>query len=48
VSTIKKDELEEQIRKIKEPIDDFRFMIEAAIEACYRRRKLVYKYYEMH
>ena len=45
-STVKKDELDEEIKKLKEPIDDFRLMIEAAIEACARRRKLVFKYYE--
>ena len=45
-STVKKDELDEEIKKLKEPIDDFRLMIEAAVEACARRRKLVFKYYE--
>lgn len=28
-------------------MDDFRLMIEAARDACLRRRKLVFKFYEM-
>jgi hypothetical protein len=34
------------VKRLKDPIDDFRLMIDAALEACLRRRKLVYKYYE--
>ena len=43
---MKKDELDEEIKRLKEPIDDFRLMIEAAMDACARRRKLVYRFYE--
>jgi len=39
-------ELDQQIDRLKDPIDDFRMMIEAAVEACFRRRKIVYRYYE--
>jgi hypothetical protein len=39
--------LEKEFMHLKEPMRDFRMMIEAAIEALYRRRKQVYKYYEM-
>ncbi len=46
-STSKKEELENQIKILKDPIDDYKLMIEAAIEACHRRKKLVYKYYEL-
>ena len=46
-STIKKDELEEEVKRLKEPIDDYRLMIEAAVEACTRRRKLVFRFYEL-
>lgn len=45
-STVKKDELEEEVKRLKDPIDDFRLMIDAAIEACLRRRKLVFRFYE--
>ncbi len=45
-STVKQSELDQSIDKLKDPIDDFRMMIEAAVEACLRRRKLVFKYYE--
>lgn len=38
--------MQAEITQLKEPIDDFRMMIEAALEACSRRRKLVYKFYE--
>jgi hypothetical protein len=31
---------------LKDPIDDFRLMIEAALETCLRRRKLVHRFYE--
>lgn len=47
VSTCKKEELEEEIKSLKEPIDDFKLMIGAAEEACLRRRKLVYKFFEL-
>ena len=43
----KKDELEEEVKRLKEPIDDYRLMIEAAVEACTRRRKLVFRFYEL-
>ncbi|CDW76629.1 sorting nexin 1 [Stylonychia lemnae] len=46
-SNQKKEELEDQVRKLKDPIDDYKLMIEAAISACNRRRQLVYKYYVM-
>jgi hypothetical protein len=35
------------VRKLKEQIDDYKLMIDAAIDACMRRRQLVFKYYEM-
>ena len=37
-SNSKKEELEEQVRKLKEPIDDYKLMIDAALDACMRRR----------
>lgn len=46
-SNHKKEELEEQVRKLKEPIDDYRLMINAALDACMRRRHLAFKYYEL-
>jgi hypothetical protein len=45
-SNSKKEELEEQVRKLKEPIDDFKEMVDAAIKACERRRQFVCRYYE--
>lgn len=35
------------MRQLKEPIDDYRLMIDAALDACMRRRHLVFKYYEL-
>lgn len=46
MSVIKKDELELQIQKLKDPIEDYNCMIEAAKDACSRRRALVTNYYE--
>lgn len=45
-STLKQTELDQQIEILKEPLDDFRLMIEAALDACYRRRKIVFAFYE--
>ena len=45
-SLAKQQELDLSIDRLKEPIDEYRLMIEAAIDACLRRRKLVFKYYE--
>jgi len=40
-SISKKNELDDQIRKLKEPIDDYIQMVQAAEDACQRRRALV-------
>ena len=45
-SLAKQAELEQSIDRLKEPIDEYRLMIDAAIDACLRRRKLVFKFYE--
>ncbi len=36
-----------QLQKLKEPTDDFKQMVQAALDACSRRRALVQKYYEI-
>jgi hypothetical protein len=43
----KKQELEEQLKRLKEPIDDYKLMVQAALDACNRRRQIVIKYYAM-
>ena len=46
-ASIKKEELVEQTRNLKEPIEDYKSMIGSALDACTRRRNLVMKYYEL-
>jgi hypothetical protein len=46
-SLAKQTELEQAIDRLKEPIDEYRLMIEAAGEACLRRRKQIFRFYEM-
>lgn len=46
-SSIKKDELLLQTQNLKDPIEDYKSMIQSAMDACNRRRTLVGKYYEL-
>ena len=46
-SVAKKDELDKQLKRLKEPIEDYLMMVDAALDACIRRRKLVFRYYEL-